>query len=343
MPKHMKKLLLSLVATTPLLFSLASCGESAGGDDSKDDSYEPVTIEHVFGSTTISSKPTRVATYAWGNHDMVLSLGVVPVGMSYANFGVTDEDEGVLPRAREAIEELGGEEPVIFDDLSGVNYEEIAATNPDVILAPYSALTEDAYERLSEIAPTIPQISGNRSVDRETQLRVTAKVLGLVDKGEEVIENVDKLIDKKKEEYPDFAGKKFIWANFRANDLNQVGTYNQNDTRVKSLIKMGLELPDSYLALTENETSYATKITAENSACFDDADMVIGYLSEDTRTAVKDHDIRGNYKPMKNDALPRFGNSGYLAAAGTFTPLAFNYVADEYFAKIDDALKAYKA
>lgn len=30
----------------------------------------PVTIEHAYGSTTIESQPERVATVAWGNHEV---------------------------------------------------------------------------------------------------------------------------------------------------------------------------------------------------------------------------------------------------------------------------------
>ena len=51
----------------------------------------PITIEHAFGETVIESKQERIATVGWGNQDTPLALGIVPVGVSAANYGlVTD-------------------------------------------------------------------------------------------------------------------------------------------------------------------------------------------------------------------------------------------------------------
>lgn len=64
---------------------------------SQDGSSEfPIVIKHAFGETEIASKPERVVTVQWANHDVVLALGVVPVGFSAANYGVQD-DSGLLP------------------------------------------------------------------------------------------------------------------------------------------------------------------------------------------------------------------------------------------------------
>ena len=55
----------------------------------------PLTIEHAFGTTVLQSKPVRVATVAWANHEVPLALGIVPVGFARANFG-DDDGDGVL-------------------------------------------------------------------------------------------------------------------------------------------------------------------------------------------------------------------------------------------------------
>jgi iron complex transport system substrate-binding protein len=41
----------------------------------------PVTIEHTFGATTIEKEPARVVTLGWSAQDIVVALGVTPVGM----------------------------------------------------------------------------------------------------------------------------------------------------------------------------------------------------------------------------------------------------------------------
>ena len=65
-------------------------------DPTSEDVSFPVTIEHAYGSTTITERPERVATVAWANHEVPLALGVVPVGMSKATWG-DDDGDGVLP------------------------------------------------------------------------------------------------------------------------------------------------------------------------------------------------------------------------------------------------------
>ena len=66
------------VQSTPADAEAAS-GE-AGDQGAGNDAAFPITIEHAFGETVIPSKPERVATIAWANHDVALALDVVPVG-----------------------------------------------------------------------------------------------------------------------------------------------------------------------------------------------------------------------------------------------------------------------
>ena len=87
----MRRTLLSLFTALSLSLSLAACGDdteepdASGGDTStateEADAF-PVTVEHAFGTTTVESKPERIATVAWANHEVPLALGVVPVGKS---------------------------------------------------------------------------------------------------------------------------------------------------------------------------------------------------------------------------------------------------------------------
>ena len=57
----------------------------------------PVTIPHAFGETTIEKLPERIVTWGWGNHDALLSLGVVPVAQPFSTYG--GGDNGLRPPA----------------------------------------------------------------------------------------------------------------------------------------------------------------------------------------------------------------------------------------------------
>ncbi|MEN0024259.1 MAG: iron-siderophore ABC transporter substrate-binding protein, partial [Microbacterium sp.] len=132
--------LLAAGVAAALAVGLTACSTPSGGDSDSagsnpaDDSAFPVTIEHVYGETTITEKPERVATVAWANHEVPLALGIVPVGFSKASWG-DDDDNGILPWVEEKLDELGGETPVLFDESDGIDFEAVADTQPDVILA----------------------------------------------------------------------------------------------------------------------------------------------------------------------------------------------------------------
>ena len=154
---------------------------STGTEPVTDDTF-PVTIEHALGAAVIESKPERVATVQWANHEAPLALGVVPVGMAAANFADPDGD-GLLPWVADELEELGAETPVLFDENDGIDFEAVADTNPDVILAAYSGLTPEDYETLSEIAPTIAYPNAPWATAWRDMIRLNAAGMGMVDEG----------------------------------------------------------------------------------------------------------------------------------------------------------------
>ncbi len=44
---------------------------------------------------------------------------------------------------------------MLFDETDGIDFEAVADTQPDLILATYSGMTAEDYKTLSEIAPTV--------------------------------------------------------------------------------------------------------------------------------------------------------------------------------------------
>jgi iron complex transport system substrate-binding protein len=85
-----------------LSVAVAACGAAtpapappAGGEG-----RFPVTVAHKYGTTTIPREPARVVTVGLSDHDYVLALGVVPVGLTDW-YG--DQPGGVWPWARAAL------------------------------------------------------------------------------------------------------------------------------------------------------------------------------------------------------------------------------------------------
>ena len=102
----------------------------------------------MYGETVIESAPERVATWGWGATDAVLALGIVPVAIASMDYG--GGENRITPWVEEAIADLGGEEPVILDNATfELSVEELLASDPDVLIAPYSGLTQEEYDAVT--------------------------------------------------------------------------------------------------------------------------------------------------------------------------------------------------
>ena len=178
----------------------ASESETAESETVSSETSFPLTIEHAFGETIIESKPDRIAAIGWENQDTPLALGVAPVGVSTANYGLVTENN-LHPWTDEAFKELGVDSPVVFDDVDGLDFEAISDTNPDVILASYSGLTQEDYDTLTQIAPVIPYKEAAWQTTWREQTIENAEGMGMKAEGEAKVAEVDALIQEKLAEH----------------------------------------------------------------------------------------------------------------------------------------------
>jgi iron complex transport system substrate-binding protein len=132
---------------SPDASSVAPAGEASG----EASAGFPLTLEHKYGSTTIEAVPERIVTVGLLEQDPLLALGVTPVGTTEWFGGYPGS---IWPWAQPL---LGDTVPTSVGDATAVDAERIAALDPDVILALYSGLTQEQYDQLSGIAPTVAQ------------------------------------------------------------------------------------------------------------------------------------------------------------------------------------------
>lgn len=235
----------------------------------------PIVIQHAFGETVIESKPERVATIQWGNQDVVLALGVVPVGFSAANYGVED-DSGLLPWTKDKLAELGEENPNVFQDTDGLDFEAISDCKPDVILAAYSGITQEDYDILTQIAPVVAYQTTPWMTQWRELVTYTALGMGMPQEGEQLIADTEALIAEKTSAYPQIAGKTVTWVNFNATDLSKLHIYTPEDPRGAFLYELGLTYPQSVIDAIDDPESYSASFSAENAAPLHEADIQIG-------------------------------------------------------------------
>jgi len=326
---------LPIVAAAAL--ALSACATTtapeAGSDAPGDASAFPVTIEHAFGETTIAAKPERVATVSWSNQEVPIALGVVPVGMAKVTWG-DDDGDGILPWVEEKLDELGGETPVLFNEDDGIDFEAVADTHPDVILAAYSGLTQEDYDTLSKIAPVVayPEVAWGTSVD--DMIRLNAKALGLSKEGDALIEQLHGKIDAALEANAVIKDKKILFSFIDPSDFSQIGFYTTLDTRPGFLKGLGLPVP----AVVEEESaatdSFYTSASSEEAERFADVDIFVTYGDPDGDLVAQ---LQADPLLSKIPAIAAghvviLPNATPLAASANPSPLSIGYNIGDYFA-----------
>src|SRR4051812_29512687 len=224
---------------------LAGCGSdstSAGSGASSGAAAGtfPTTVSTAFGGVTVDEEPTRVVALGWGDAETALALGVQPVGASdWLGFG----GEGVGPWAEGSYDEA----PEIIETLEP-SYEAIAALQPDLILDTKSPATQDRYDQLSAIAPTIGQPAGadpylTSSAD---QLEMIGAALGRSDQAADLQAQVDQAFSDAAAANPAFDGTEVAVAAYSSDGF---GAYVRGDARVDFMEQLGFTLKPEIQAL----------------------------------------------------------------------------------------------
>ena len=325
--------LLAISAASALALGLAGCSADAGDStdaSSESSGFTPITIEHALGTTTIETKPERVATVAWANHEVPLALGVVPVGMAAANFG-DDDGDGLLPWVEEKLTELDAETPVLFDETDGIDFEAVADTEPDVILAAYSGLTQEDYDTLSEIAPVVAYPETAWGTAWRDMIELNSQAMGMAAEGEQLIGDLETEISDTAAEHPELAGTSAMFlTHVDTGDLSEVSFYTTHDTRVQFFDDLGLEQPGSIAEASDATALFSLTQSAEQADAFDDVDVIVTYGDQTLVDALEADPVLSQMPAVQNGAIVALPGTTPLGTAANPTPLSISWILDDY-------------
>jgi iron complex transport system substrate-binding protein len=225
-----------------------------------------ITVEHKFGSTTITEAPQRVVAIGYTEQDYLVALGVMPVAVRswYA-----DESIAFLPWAEDAAAALDGESPeILVMPFGNLNYEQILALQPDLISAVTSGITQEEYDLLSQIAPTIAQSADYIDFGMPWQeiTRTIGLAVGKADEAEALVADVEGLIEDVREDYPQFEGNRIIVA-YNYGEARTYGYYTAQDGRGRFFTDLGFVIPDELNEIAGD--SFFADISAERMDLFE--------------------------------------------------------------------------
>ncbi|NQX26941.1 ABC transporter substrate-binding protein [Microbacteriaceae bacterium VKM Ac-2854] len=257
----------ALLAASALALSACSSGAS---DTSSDAAATGSTVATMFGDIEVpaASDDVKVVALGWSDAEMALALGVAPIAVEdWQGFG--EDNKGV---GSWATDEFGDVTPTLIARAdSGLNYEEIQALSPDLILNTRSSNDEEEFDRLNEIAPTIyaPADTGAFATSWDVQLQQVGDALGKSDEAAALVESTKADIQAAADEHPEFAGLTAVAAT-KFGDA--YGAYLAGDGRFDILSDLGFVQNPPVEAL--EASGFYAAVSAENVSAFD-ADVAV--------------------------------------------------------------------
>jgi iron complex transport system substrate-binding protein len=240
-----------LLLTLLVAAALAGCGSDSSPSETSESAATaegafPAKVEHKYGTTTVPSKPERVVSVGFTEHDTMLALGEKPIATSEW-YG--EQPYATWPWARD---ELGSAKPTVLNNGDGFQFEKIAALRPDLILGVNSGMTKEDYEKLSQLAPTIPAPKGSEDWfgNWDAQTELIAAALGKPEQGRKLVKDVKAAYAKAAAEHPEFKGKTATFV--------QNGFYNgliyayQDGLNTDFLTMLGFKINPKLTPLVEN-------------------------------------------------------------------------------------------
>ena len=286
----------------------------------------PVTIEHKFGSTTIESQPERVVSVGFAEHEGLLALGVEPVGV---RDWYGDQPYATWPWAQD---ELGDQQPEVIP-ADALNFEQIAALDPDLIVGVSSGMTDTDYATLSAIAPTVAQPDEyiEYGTPWDVQLEIDGLATGHAAEAAEVIAETKALFADVRDAHPEWEGQTVAVAYI----YDTPGAYASGDARPRALADLGLVTPPEFDELAGDQFWF---VVSNEEVGRLDADVVIWLVDSDAGIgAIRDIPLRPTMRAFQ-EGREIVADSQVSGAFSHASPLSFPFLLEQLVPELELAL-----
>ncbi|MEU2451042.1 iron-siderophore ABC transporter substrate-binding protein [Streptomyces sp. NPDC012765] len=333
--------LAAAAAAVSLGLLVAGCGsgekkdEATGSAAPAEAGAFPVTIKSALGEAVIKAKPKRVVTLGQGSAETAIALGDIPVGIESYAWG--SDKSGYLPWIHEAVTKAGGTLPKQFNGGEELDIEAITELEPDVILAPWSGITQKQYDILKDIAPTVAYPDKAWSTDWDQQIELVAKALGQPEKAKDLTSKIDKQLTDAAATRPNYKNVSFSY--IYTSGPGTLGVFKPEEQRVKMLSKLGLKVDPVVDTFKETEGTDSALIGLENANKLSGSDIAFTfYTDEKTRTETEAQPLYAAIPAVGKGALVYSADQPFVTASSMLNPLTVPYSIERYLPMIDAAV-----
>ncbi|MGB7449514.1 MAG: ABC transporter substrate-binding protein [Ornithinimicrobium sp.] len=329
-----------ITAVSATLVLIAGCGSSDGagsseGGEPNAQEKQPRTVQTMFGAVEIPEPQDgdlTVVALGWSDAETALALDVVPAAtVDWQGFG--PDNGGVGPWATER---FAGTEPLIIEQgNTSLNYEQIQALDPDLILNTRSDNDKQEFERLSQIAPTVygPKGTGAFATDWDVQTELVGKAVGKRDEAAALVEDTQSAIDEAAAAHPGFEGTSVASA---AKFGDAYGAYLPGDGRFDVLADLGLVNNPPIAELSSS--GFFAEVSRENVEVFDADAAVVLPIGYTLKEATSDELLASLDVVEEGRAVFIDPDSELAGAWGASSVLSIPVVLDELAPRLADAV-----
>ncbi|MGP5033682.1 iron-siderophore ABC transporter substrate-binding protein [Brachybacterium alimentarium] len=323
----------------PLALAACSGGADGAGSSASDGEgtgdFTPVTIEHALGTAEITEKPQRIVTLGQGSAETAIALGIIPVGVEEYPWGA--DDSGYLPWIHEAVTEAGGELPEQFTGATELDVEAVLALEPDVILAPWSGVTQEQFDILTDIAPTVAYAEQPWVITWEEQITTIGKALGEDDAAKGLINEIHETFEKSAQ--PGYADHTFSFV--YNSGPGTLGVFYQDEQRVAMVRALGLTVDPVNQELGEWDVpgTDSAMIGLENADKLSDSDLIFTFYSDEkNREETEAQDLYAAIPAVEHGAIVAPTDQSFVTGSSIINPLTVPWALERYIPMIDDAI-----
>lgn len=327
---------LAIGFTATLALSACSSDEPSQDGGAASGDWEPVTIDSALGTATIEEEPERIVTLGQGSTETAIALGTTPVGMEEYTWGA--DDTGYLPWIHEEVTERGDELPELITGATELDVEAMLELQPDLILAPWSGVTQEQYDLLSDIAPTVAYPEEPWTIEWDQQIEIIGEAMGQQDEAQGLIDDINTQFEQAKVE--EYEGLTFSY--IYNNGPGTLGVFYPDEQRVAMVSALGLTPDPVVEQLRDDYDAPGTQsalIGLENADQLSDSDLIFTFYMDDAnRAETEAQELYASIPAVENGAVVAAEDQAFVTASSMINPLTVPWTLERYVPMIDEAI-----
>jgi iron complex transport system substrate-binding protein len=326
-----RRLFLAGSLSAVVLGGLAACSgdEPAPAPSVSPTPTFPVTVQHMYGATTIKAEPKRIVVVGYTEQDTLLALGVIPIATTQ---WVGDAPYAVFPWA---VDKLGDAKPTVLESAEGLSIKTITDLKPDLIIGTNAGLSQKTYTELTKIAPTIANSGVYGSEYYEpwpTQTVLVGEAVGRKAQAQQLVDDLTQRFAEVAVAHPKWDGTTAGFVEAPYDDGSVIAWPEGLGTGF--LTDLGFTIPKSFSSFVDDQVAQA-QIPAKDVGVLNDAKVLVWSADVDgDGTDIQQDKILGKLEAVKEG---RSVYTGELLTSAIYfsTILSLPYVLDRLVPELE--------